>query len=263
MSVKASEIIKKLEETAPVGLCCEWDNVGIMAGDSSKAVSSVLIALDCTDTVIEEAIAKGADMIITHHPFIFKPVKNLDYSSPLSRRIAKVIKKDILVYSAHTNLDIAEYGTNYTLAKVLGLRNTEGLVPESEGAYMGRIGELEEKMSFSELINYVKQKLGAEHITVNGNMSREIKKVALCTGAGADYSFMLRARDMGADAYITGDVGYHDAQNAQDMDICLIDATHYLTEVIVTETLCTLLSSAFEEVRFIKSEVKGQTLNIV
>ncbi len=263
MSVTANEIIKKLEQTAPKELCCEWDNVGIMSGDAGKSVDTVLIALDCTENVIDEAIAKGADMIITHHPFIFKPIKNLDYSRPLSRRIAKVIKNDILVYSAHTNLDIADYGTNYTLAKLLELKDTKGLVPMGEGAYMGRIGELKEKMTFSELIAFVKDKLCAEHITVNGDMARGIKKVALCTGAGADYDFLLCAKNMGADAYITGDVGYHDAQNAEELDICLIDATHYLTEVIVVQTLFELLSSAFEEVRFIKSDIKGQTLNIV
>ncbi len=263
MSVTANDIIKKLEQTAPKELCCEWDNVGIMSGDGSKSVSTVLVALDCTENVIDEAIAKGADMIITHHPFIFKSIKNLDYSNPLSRRIAKVIKNDLLVYSAHTNLDIADYGTNYTLAKLLELENTKGLVPMGEGAYMGRIGELREEMTFSELIAFVKDKLCAEYITVNGDMPRSIKKVALCTGAGADYDFLLCAKNMGADAYITGDVGYHDAQNAENMDICLIDATHYLTEVIVVRTLCDLLSSAFEDVSFISSEVRGQTLNIV
>ncbi len=263
MSVTANEIIKKLEQTAPKELCCEWDNVGIMAGDAGKTADTVLIALDCTEKVIDEAAAKGADMIITHHPFIFKPIKNLDYSSPLSRRIAKVIKNDILVYSAHTNLDIAYYGTNYTLAGLLELQNVKGLVPMGGGAYMGRIGELNKDMTFSELTTLVKNKLCAEHVTVNGDMSRSIKKVALCTGAGADYDFLLCAKKMGADAYITGDVGYHDAQNAEELDICLIDATHYLTEVIVVQTLYDLLSSAFKEVKFIKSDIMGQTLNIV
>lgn len=262
MSVKACEIIKKLEEIAPKELCCDWDNVGIMAGDKYTNVNKVLLSLDCSADVIDEAIDKGADMIVTHHPFIFKPIKNLDYSSPLALKIAKVIKNDILVYSAHTNLDIADYGTNYTLAKLLELENTEGLIPMGD-AFMGRIGDLKNKMTFSELIDFVKEKLNAEHITVNGDLKREISRVGLCTGAGADFDFMLKAKSMGAEAYITGDVGYHDGQNAEDLDISLIDATHYLTEVIVVNTLYDILSSEFKDVEFIISEIKGQTLNIV
>lgn len=263
MSVKAIDIIEKMRSIAPEEICCSWDNVGVMAGDTGKEVKKAVIALDCSDDVIDEAIEKGADMIITHHPFIFKPVKNLDFKNPAARKIAKVIKNDILVYSAHTNLDIADYGTNYTLAELLELDDVEGLVPQGEGRYMGRAGKIKTEMTFKEFTAFVKEKLGAKRLVVNGNMERVIKKAGICTGAGADYEFMSKAKEMGCDVFITGDVGYHDGQTAEDIDICLIDGTHYLTEVIVVKSLYDILSKEFENVEFIMSEVNGQTLNII
>ncbi|MDO5389113.1 MAG: Nif3-like dinuclear metal center hexameric protein [Clostridia bacterium] len=262
MSVRAEEIICKMESIAPEGLCCSWDNVGVMTGDRKKEVKRVLIALDCTEDVIDEALEKNADMIITHHPFIFKAVKNLDYSKPLSRRIAKVIKNDIVVYSAHTNLDIADYGTNYTLAELLELEEIEGLIPMGEG-YMGRCGKLKKPVTFGEFIEFVKEGLGAKSLVVNGSKDTIIEKVGLCTGAGADYEYMLKAKEKGCQAYVTGDIGYHDGQSAEDIGICLIDGTHYLTEVIVVNTLYDILSAEFKSVEFVKSSVNGQTLNIV
>ena len=263
MSVNANEIINIIEKIAPKNTCCSWDNVGVMVGDSNKSVNKALIALDCSADVIKEAINKGADMIITHHPFIFKGVKNLDFSSPLSRKIADVIKNDILVYSAHTNLDIADYGTNYTLAHLLELDNIQGLVDMGNDNYMGRYGNVKKTIKFSDYIQFVKSKLGAEKIVVNGNMDTAINRVALCTGAGADFEFMSAAKAKGCQVFITGDVGYHNAQIAEDLDICLIDGTHYLTEVIVVDTLYNILSDKIKNVEFIKSEVNGQTLNIV
>lgn len=263
MSVKAIEIINLMREIAPENTCCSWDNVGIMAGDSNKEVNKVLIALDCTEGVIDEAINTQSDMIITHHPFIFKAIKNLDMSKPLSRKIYKVIKNNIVVYSAHTNLDMADFGTNYTLANLLELKDIEGLSPMGNDLFMGKIGTLPNTMTFRELIDYVKEKLNANNLVVNGNMDTVIDKVGLCTGAGADYEFLDTAVSKGAKAYITGDVGYHDGQLAEDFGICVIDATHYLTEVIVVDTLYNVLSDKFKNIEFLKSKVNGQTLNVV
>lgn len=263
MSVKAKEIIDIIEGIAPREISCSWDNVGVMVGDSNCEVKKAVIALDCSAAVIDEAIGLGANMIITHHPFIFKGIKNLDFNTPLSVKITSVIKNDILVYSAHTNLDIADFGTNYTLAKLLGLENVQGLVSVGNDNYMGRWGRLDRDLKFRDLIDFVKKKLGTEKLVVNGNMDTVINKVALCTGAGADFDFMAEAKKQGCQAYITGDVGYHDAQTAEDLGICLIDGTHYLTEVIVVDTLYKILSDKFKDVGFIKSSINGQTLNIV
>lgn len=263
MSVIAKDIIDILEKIAPIEICCDWDNVGVMVGDKNISVKRAVIALDCSDLVIDEAIEYGANMIITHHPFIFKSIKKLDYSIPLSKKIAKVIKNDILVYSAHTNLDIADFGTNCTLSKLLELKNVQGLMPMSDDNYMGRVGEVENEMVFKDFIDFVKVKLGADKLVVNGDLNTKIKRVGLCTGAGADFEYMSKAKSLGCNVFITGDVGYHDAQIAEDIGICLIDGTHYLTEVIVVNTLFEILNKKFTEVEFIKSKVNGQTLNII
>lgn len=263
MSVKAIDIINVINEIAPENICCSWDNVGIMAGDKNCDVKKALIALDCSAAVIDEAVNIGADMIITHHPFIFKAIRNLNFDTPLSAKIAKVIKNDIIVYSAHTNLDIADYGTNYTLAKLLELENVKGLVPMGDENYMGRYGDLKSPLKFSEFIDFVKVRLGAKSLVVNGNMDAVITRIGLCTGAGADFEFMSKAKNEGCQAYITGDVGYHNAQIAEDLGLCLIDGTHYLTEVIVVDTLYDILSDKIKGTDFFKSKVNGQTLNIV
>ena len=116
MSVRLKYITEYIEELAPKYLAEAWDNVGLMVGDENTEVSKILVALDCRDEILDEAIEKGADMIITHHPFIFKGIKNMDFKMPLARKIAKAVKNDIAIYSAHTNLDIAEGGTNTVLA---------------------------------------------------------------------------------------------------------------------------------------------------
>ncbi len=262
MSVKCSDILCAMEKYAPARLAEDWDNVGLMVGESEKDISKVLIALDINDKVIDEAIDRKADLIITHHPFIFRAIKNVSDISPLGKRIIRLIKNDIAVFSAHTNLDSAAGGTNGTLAKLLELREVEGLADVNEdGSAMGRIGSLEREVTFGELIDRVKSVLGAHKLSVCGDTAKIVKRVGICTGKGA--SFMSEAKAMGADAYITGDFGYHEGQTAMDLGLCVIDGTHYLTEVIVVPVLCSYLREEFSGLEVMESEVDGQTLAIV
>ncbi len=260
MSVSIKNIIEHLELLAPKSFAEGWDNVGLMIGDENTEVSKVLVALDCRDEVIDEAIEKGAELIITHHPFIFKGIKNIDQKFPLSRKIAKAIKNNIAVYSAHTNLDIADGGTNTVLADLLELENTEGLLPIRDNLFLGRTGYLKNEMSFYEFALEVKNKLGADSLTVNGDPKRIIKKVGLCTGKACDTDFLAAAAEKGCDVYISGDMGYHDAQNAEDLGLCIIDGTHYLTEVIVVPELCRYIKEKFKDIDVIISNINGQTL---
>lgn len=261
MSVICSEIINAMNELAPQNLAESWDNVGLMVGDKNRKINKVLFALDCTEAVLDEAIEIGADMIITHHPFIFRAFKTLDYSKPLTKRIVKAIKNDIVIFSAHTNLDIAEGGTNTTLAELLSLDDTMPLAELDNERTIGIVGRLNNKMCFAELIEYVKDKLGCEALTVCGDLTAEITKIGLCTGSGSDY--MAEAAQKGCQAYITGDMGYHDGQQAEELGLCVIDGTHYLTENIVVPKLCEYISNRFDSIECIVSKVNGQTLNIV
>lgn len=261
MLVKCSDIIEAMEKYAPARFAEDWDNVGLMCGESNKAVKKVMLALDVNDAVADEAVNKGVQLIVTHHPLIFKAVRNITDKTPLGRRLIKLIKNDIAVFSAHTNLDIADGGTNDTLAGMLGLCNTEGLEVMPDGSAMGRIGDLAEEMTFGELSERVKALLGADRLSVCGGLQRRVSRVGICTGKGAE--FMSAAAAKGADVYITGDFGYHDGQTAEELGLCVIDGTHYLTEVIVLEPLYKYLKSSFDSLEVIISEVSGQTMHII
>ena len=231
------DIVDIAEQLAPPYLAEHWDNVGLLVGDENRECKKILFALDAIDAVVDEAIDIGADMIITHHPIIFKGVSGINTSTALGRRLIKLIKNDIAVYCAHTSLDIAEGGTNDVLAKTIGLENIEGLIPEENG-FLGRIGTLKEEMSLKELADLLIKKLDMTSANVTGELSSKVKKVGLCTGSGADRDFMLAAKKAGCDVYITGDVKYHDAQFAYDIGINLIDASHYHTEKIAMPFFC-------------------------
>ncbi len=260
MSVKIKDITEYIEILAPKYLAESWDNVGLMIGDENAEVNKVLVALDCRDEVIDEAIETGAELIVTHHPLIFKGIKNLDCKTPLSRKIVKAVKNNIAVYSAHTNLDIAEGGTNTVLANLLELEATEGLVPAGDNEYLGRTGYLKRKTTFGEFALFVKKKLKAESLTINGPLDKIVEKVGLCTGKACDIDFLTAAAEKGCDVYISGDIGYHDAQNAEDMGLCIIDGTHYLTEAITVPELCRYIGEKFKDIEVIESHVNGQTL---
>lgn len=261
MSIKCNDIVNLMEKYAPAYLAESWDNVGLMVGRAEKEVKCVLVALDVNDEVIAEAEDKGADLIVTHHPFIFRSIKNVNDKSPLGRRIIRLIQKDIAVFSAHTNLDCAEGGTNDTLARLLCLSDVKPLCEEEGGAPIGRVGELESVMTFGELITTVKKVLGADKLSVCGSLDKTVHRVGICTGKGS--SLMAAAKAAGADVFITGDFGYHEGQSACDMGLCVIDGTHYLTEVPVVPVLCSYIKDNFKDVNVIEAETNGQTINIV
>lgn len=263
MSVKAKDIIKCMEKLAPKHLAEAWDNPGIMIGDCEMYVNKILFALDCSESVIDEAIEIGANMIITHHPMIFKGIKSVTANTSIGRKIIKAAKNDIIIYAAHTNLDIAEGGTNSVLADLIGLTDLSPLLEADKGNYIGKTGYLKNTVKFIDFINEFKQKINAEHIVVNGDYNRIIKKIGLCTGKASSADYITAAKNNDCDLYITGDVGYHDAQVAEELDICLIDGTHYLTEVIVVPELCKYIKNNINGVECICSSVNGQTLNIV
>ncbi|MBR1738627.1 MAG: Nif3-like dinuclear metal center hexameric protein [Firmicutes bacterium] len=216
--------------------------------------------------MIDEAVEKKCDMIITHHPMIFKSIKNVNSGSVLGRRIIKLIKNDIAVYSAHTNLDIAKGGTNDTFADLLGLKDRVNLcesVGES-GEGLGKVGELEREITFAELISKVKDITKLDKLAVSGDMSKSVKRIGIGTGSCCKYEYFKRAKDKGCDAYISADMGYHEAQSARELELCVIDATHYASEVLVIPVICRYLEEKCGgSVRIIQSEINGHTFEIV
>lgn len=268
MSARCIEIINLMEEYASSSIAESWDNVGLILGDENRHIEKILVALDINDEVIDEAISLGCDLIITHHPLIFKGIKKINSSDITGRRIIKLIKNNIAVYTAHTNLDIAKNGTNETFAKLLGLTNIEVIFnTENSNLGIGRKGEFKEEITFYDLIQKVKNITNLKNLTVTGNLEKSVKNIAICTGSGGEADFIIRAKNENCDAYITGDIKYHNSQIAQDLGLCLIDATHYASEVLIIPIICQYINKCSDKFNLgvvcTASKVDGQTLKIV
>lgn len=266
-SSRCIDVIRLMEKYAEPSLAESWDNIGLMVGDENAYITNVLVALDINDDVIEEAILKECNLIITHHPFIFKGLKSITTSDVIGTRVMKLIKNNINVFSAHTNLDIAKNGTNDTLANLLNLKNMGNLFDNNNSEWgLGRVGELEESLKLGEVIDEVKKVLDLGNIVVCGDINKEIKRIGICTGAGGEVDFINQAIVRGCDLYITADLKYHNAQHAKDLGLCLIDATHYASENIIVPVVRDYLNKCARKLnlnfRSYGSEVDGQMFKI-
>ena len=212
-----------LNDIAPLSLQEEWDNSGMQIDCGGKEVSRVLLALDVTNRVIDEAKKEKCDMIVCHHPLLFVPVKQITPDFTVGDQILRLIKEGISVYAAHTCFDKAPGGNNDHLMKEIGCS-----FPEELAGGVARIGYLDKPVTFDEFISDVNAACGYEGLKIQGDSDREIRKFAVCTGGGGEY--LYEAYRQGADAFVSGDIKHHDAQAAKDLGICLIDAGHYGTE---------------------------------
>lgn len=364
-----AEIFKLMEEWAPKQLAYDWDNVGLQVGSYSHQVKKVLVTLDVVDDVVDEAIENNIDLIIAHHPMLFKPLKQINVDTHHGRMIQKLLTNKVSVYAAHTNLDAAVGGVNDLLAEPLNLKSTEVLVdsyheelfkiavfvpvthaeavldgltnagaghignyshcafqmrghgtfkpmegtqpfigsqdqlakvdevkietivphnilpktinemikshPYEEVAYdiyplknkgetygLGRIGELREKVTLKALGEHVKDVYDVPSVRVVGDMDKEIKKVAILGGSGEKYASI--AKKKGADVYITGDMTFHSAQDAEYMGLSVIDPGHHVEKVMKQGTkdyLDKKLSTDTVEVMI--SEINTEPFNFI
>lgn len=228
-----------MEGICPIELEEDWDNCGIQINTEFQDVERILVALEITDAVIDEAIERDADMIVTHHPLIFGGLHNVDNSNITGKSINRLIRAGISVYSCHTSFDTMEGGNNDHFGEVLGLNDVE---PFESGNRFCRKGVTPMEISFQEFIYQAAEALGVSvrFFSATGDLKRKICTVGWCTGSGAE--FMREAVDEGCDLYITGDLKYHDAQNAKAMDLCVLDAGHYGTEKIFVDNMAEILS---------------------
>ena len=253
------DIFNHLNKLADVKLAEKWDNVGLMLGSNNNEVSRVLVCLDVTTSVVEEAIANNVNLIVSHHPLIFKPLKNIDYTTDFKSRIIRnLIKNDISVISFHTNLDSAKLGLNDHLAKLLDLDDIRVLFEHNldKEAGLGRIGRLSSSLSIEDFIVYIKEKFSLETVSAVIGNNKEISSVALLGGSGADFLYSLPEVDI----YLTGDVGYHAALDAMEMKKNIIDIGHF-TESLVKDLLKDYISKQGIEV--IKSNVEKSPFKIL
>ncbi len=348
MSVKVATIMQIVEKIAPKKLAYEWDNVGLLIGDPKQEVDNILVSLDINEDIVDEAIKNQAKMIITHHPIILKPIKNIRWDTSMGQLLKKLIENSINVYCAHTNLDLSENGVNKVLFDTLKLTNEEILKPEikeqlykfvvfvplthveevkmsmgnagagwignyshcsfsakgvgsfkptegtnpyigqpgvienveemrletivpekllnkvlnavlkahpyEEVAYdiyplsntgkefgLGRLGKYSEPVAKEDFIKLIKNQLEVSVLKVAGNLPSFIEKVAVCGGSGG--SMIQQAAFRGAQVLVTGDVSYHQAQDAQNLGLCVVDAGHGVTEKIAIPYFADLLHS--------------------
>lgn len=242
---KVKEIAEAIEKLAPKEIAESWDNVGLMVGDYEQEVERVYICLDVTSENIRRAVECGADMIISHHPLIFSPLKRVVEDDVSGSIIRTLIKKDISVYSAHTNLDKADGGMNDVLAEKLGLENIRHFTNEEceDRDNIGRIGVLDSPAELADFVSLVRSILGCRSIRYVGAPMEEVNTVAVCSGSGGDGIYT--AYRAGADVYVTSDVRHHEAQLAFELGINLVDAGHFETENIVCEFMREYISECF------------------
>ena len=235
--MKASELVRPIEEFAPVYEQEKWDNCGFSVGDPSMEVSKALIALDCTEAVVDEAIECGADIIITHHPLIFGGVKKITPQNWLGRIICKAVKNNIAIYAAHTNMDKAAGGVSAIMADKIGLCQREILTPDG----FGIAGSLEEELSVEEFIGKLKNAFGVDVVRCSAPLCEKIKRVAVCGGSGK--SFIADAMGKGAQVYVTGDITYHDFY--AEKGFMLMDIGHYFSEYSIVDVFANIVSKNF------------------
>ncbi len=352
------DVIEVIEEKYPKNLAYEWDNVGLILGDRNSEIKNILVTLEATEAVVDEAIEKSVDLIITHHPFLFKGLKHIQKDTSKGKCVFKLIQNNINLYSAHTNFDIAFDGLNDAIANILDLEeikilektqveklykiavyvplsheemvrnamtqegaghigkysnctfatrgmgifipleNTNSYIgkkgklekveeikietickekdldkiinkmlmihPYEEVAYdiyamenggekygIGRIGDMKENIALGVFAQIVKQKLNLEDLRMVGDPNKEISKIAIVTGSGAE--FITKAHLSGADVIITGDVKYHDAQDALEMGIGVIDAGHFGSENIFSDIMMEYLKNKLNHINIMKS----------
>lgn len=216
------DFITAIERVAPKELAEAWDNPGLLIGPESRQIHHVLVALDCTPEVAQEAKERGCELVLTHHPLFFQPVRHILQDDPQTAAAYALCRRGIGLYAAHTNLDSAEGGVNDVLAGLFGLT---GISPFGDG--MGRIGMLQKAVTLQEFVADTDRLLGSR-ARYAGDPDAVIARVAVLGGAGA--SVMEQAMQAGADVLLTGELKHHEALNARSMGMPVVAAGHYETE---------------------------------
>ena len=253
--VHVSDILQFVETLAPRSMKMDWDNVGLLCGSRSTPVTKVLVALDPFEHVCEEAARWGAEVMVTHHPLIFKPLPNVTDETTIGRGIMTLIKHDISAINAHTNLDQAPGGVNDVLAQKLALVNVQvvnpcGTTEAGESWGLLRMGEVPQQ-PLDAFLKRVKTLLGCEGLRyVDGG--KPVKKVAV--GGGACGDGWREALDAGCDTFVTSDIKYNQFWDAHDLGLNLIDAGHFYTENPVVAVLAEKIAAAFPEIEVKISE---------
>ena len=239
--MKVKDIIKVIEGFAPLSIQESWDNSGLCIGSPEDDVNSVLLALDCTPDLVDEAVACGADMIVTHHPLIFSGLKKIGPDDLVGAAVMKAIKAGISIYAAHTNADKVIAGVSGAMAARLGLENVQILADEGEGTGLGVVGDLPQTLSPELAVQLVKDRFSLKCLKASRPVGGMISRVAVCGGSGG--SLIGAARKSGAQLYISGDISYHNYFTPEGFMI--MDIGHYESEIDIVDILFSLIKKNF------------------
>lgn len=246
--MKIKEVTQYMEERFPLRLQEDFDNCGVQCGDVEQEITGVLVCFEMTEKVIEEAISLNANLVISHHPLMLRRgICKIEPKDRVGRVICTALAHRMVLYSMHTNIDSAEGGGNDVFAEKLELQNVRVLVPThhsdlAEKNGLGRIGQLPVEMPMPEFLRYVKEKMNLQVIRYHGNTEKMVKTVAVCGGGGA--SFIEDAFAAGADAYVSGDIKYHDFFRA-DGKMLIADIGHYEGEFFIKEIIYKVIKEKF------------------
>ncbi len=249
MTATVSDIIHAMDVLAPSAFAESWDNSGLQVGRKDQPVKLIWIALDPSQEVVEAACRNQVDLLITHHPLIFKPLRSLDGGTPTGKIIRQAVLHELSIFSAHTNLDAASGGINDELAVRLGLKNIRMLSPGNAPlmpdniAGTGRLGDLENPIKLLDFAHQAKKLLALTAIKVAGRKELMVQHVAVCCGSGS--SLMGPFFASGAQVFISGDLKYHDARDTQARDRALIDIGHFASEHLILDVLAQRLAGEF------------------
>lgn len=251
------DAIRELERFAPPETAAEYDNPGLKTGDASSELTGILITVDTNENVVAEAVAKGCNLIIEHHPSIWKPLRAFDINIPLNRAIMSAIKNDIALYSAHTNVDFADGGLNDYVAAKMNLNNVSAI----DGPQSARLGYLSEATTLKEYAKIVSKIFDDDNIITVGNLSKKIKSVAVINGAGGNEHDLLATYKAGADVFVTSEVKYNVTRLAKDLDYAIIQVGHFESEECFLPLVASVLKNKLSEVPIHCAETISSTYN--
>lgn len=247
--VCVAQVVELMEQIAPDGLAEEWDNCGLQVGSLNWPVKKIWIALDPLYNVVQAAVSQNVDMVITHHPLLFRPMLAIDVDSPVGKIVETAITSKVAIFAAHTNLDSARQGVNAVLAQTIGLQDLVPMLPHDPLAFnnnlgMGRIGNLPVDLSLKELAVQIKTRLSSSNVKFAGDPDMLVHQVAVCSGSGS--SLLDDFFNTGAEVYVSGDLRYHDARRAEGQGRGIVDVGHFSSEILIVEPLVEQLSLAIQ-----------------
>lgn len=262
--IRVKDIARAIEAIAPLGLQESWDNSGLQVGNPDMEVRGVMIGLDVTPALVDEALAKGCNMIVSHHPLIFKGLKSVTGVTEVERALIKAVKHDVAIYSTHTALDNASGGVSVEMARLLDAEVECPLValPGRSDVGTGVIGRLRKPLDSEAFVDRVKEVFDAAFARVTESYYDDeiIERIALCGGAGG--SFIADAVKAGCQAYVTGDVRYHDFLD-WGQKIMIVDIGHFETEAPAENILTEVLHKAFPRLNVQKSQTEENPIKYI